>query len=79
VREEKHPNEAVPIYKEIIVTVLKQANNSAYDEALNLVRKIRELTVRIGRESEFEDYLAALRVEYKRKRNLMKLLDEFKE
>jgi uncharacterized Zn finger protein len=79
VREEKHPNDAVPIYKEIIVTVLKQANNSAYDEALNLVRKIRELTVRIGRESEFEDYLAALRVEYKRKRNLMKLLDEFKE
>jgi uncharacterized Zn finger protein len=79
VREEKHPNDAVPIYKEIIVAVLKQANNSAYNEALSLVRKIRELTARLNRENEFEYYLAALRVEYKRKRNFMKLLDEFKE
>jgi hypothetical protein len=31
--------------------------------------------VRMGSELEFEDYLAALRVEYKHKRNFMKLLE----
>ncbi|MGQ0763974.1 MAG: SWIM zinc finger family protein [Acidobacteriota bacterium] len=74
-REEKHPDDAVPIYKEIIVTILKRANNSAYEEAIKLVRKIRELMIRMGRENEFGDYLTALRVEYKRKRNFMKLLE----
>lgn len=78
-REEKHPGDAIPVYQEIIVTILKRSNNPAYEEAVNLVRKIRELMARMKCESEFEDYLTALRLEYKRKRNFMKLLDEFKE
>jgi hypothetical protein len=32
----------------------------------------------LGRESEFEDYLVALRVNYKIKRNFIKLLDSTK-
>ncbi len=74
-REQKHPNDAVPIYKEMIGPVLKQANNAAYGEAVKLLRKICELMGRLDRETEFEDYLAALRVEYKRKRNFIKLLE----
>lgn len=66
--------DAVPIYKEMIAPTLNQANNVAYAEAAKLLRKIRELMVRLERETEFEDYLAALRVEYKRKRNFIKLL-----
>jgi len=75
-REEKHPGDAVPIYKEMIAPTLKQANNAAYAEAAKLLGKIRELMARLGRETEFEDYLAALRVEYKGKRNFIKLLDK---
>jgi len=41
---------------------------------IKLLSRIRELMARLGRETEFEDYLAALRVEYKRKRNFIKLL-----
>ena len=78
-REEKHPGDAIPVYQEIIVTILKHSNNSEYEESMNLIRKIRELMARLRRENEFGDYLAALRIEYKRKRNFMKLLDEFKE
>ena len=78
-REEKHPGDAIPVYQEMIVTILKHSNNSAYEEAVNLIRKIRELMARLRRENEFEDYLAVLRLEYRRKRNFMKLLDEFKE
>ena len=53
----------------------KQANNAAYEEAVKLLQKIRELMGCLDRVTEFEDYLAALRVEYKRKRNFIKLLD----
>jgi tetratricopeptide (TPR) repeat protein len=74
-REEKHPGDAVPVYKEMIAPILKQANNTAYAEAVKLLQKIRQLMGRADRVTEFEDYLAALRVEYKRKRNFIKLLD----
>jgi len=74
-REEEHPGDAVPIYQEMIAPTLKQANNSAYEEAVKLLQKIRELMGRLDRVTEFEDYLAALRVEYKRKRNFIKLLN----
>ena len=47
----------------------------AYEEAVKLLRKIRELMCRLDRVTEFEDYLAAIRVEYKRKRNFIKLLE----
>ena len=76
-REKKHPGDAVPIYQEMIAPTLKQANNAAYEEAVKLLQKIRKLMGRLDRVTEFEDYLAALRVEYKRKRNFIKLLDTF--
>jgi len=59
----------------MIAPILKQANNAAYEEAVKLLQKIRELMGRLDRVTEFEDYLAALRIEYKRKRNFIKLLD----
>lgn len=59
----------------MIAPTLKQANNDAYEEAAKLLQKIRELMGRLDRVTEFEDYLAALRVEYKCKRSFIKLLD----
>jgi uncharacterized Zn finger protein len=52
-------------------------HNDAYEEAVKLLQKIRELMGRLDRVTEFEDYLGALCVEYKRKRNFIKLLDTF--
>jgi uncharacterized Zn finger protein len=75
-REEKYPGDAVPIYKEMIAPTLKQVNNAGYAEAVKLVRKIRDLMGRLDRVTEFDDYLVGLRVEYKRKRNFIKLLDK---
>ena|SRR5688572_1545269 len=74
-REKKHPGDAIPIYQEMIAPTLNQGNNVAYEEAVKLLQKIRELMARLDRVTEFDDYLAALRVEYKRKRNFIKLLD----
>jgi uncharacterized Zn finger protein len=43
---------------------------------VKLLHKIRALMVRLGCDDEFENYLVALRGEYKRKRNFIKMLDE---
>ncbi|MCU1266701.1 MAG: hypothetical protein JWM21_3019 [Acidobacteria bacterium] len=69
------PERALPVYKELIAPTLGQTNNAAYDEAIKLLRKLRQVMTALDRRAEFDDYLVALRVEYKRKRNFIKLLD----
>jgi hypothetical protein len=38
--------------------------------------KVRTLKRRLGRQAEFDEYVQLLRLEYKRKRNFMKLLEQ---
>jgi uncharacterized Zn finger protein len=77
-REKEHPEEALPIYQRQIEPTLAQKNNPAYEQAVDLLRKIRGLMARLGRESAFAEYLASIRAAHKPKRNFMKLLDKVK-
>ena len=54
---------------------MNQKSNEAYREAVGLLRKIRELMVRLGREADFGRYLESVRVAHKPKRNFMKLIE----
>jgi len=72
------PDRSLPIYRELIGPTLAQTNNAAYEEAIKLLGKMCRAMTRLDRANEFEDYLAALRVEYKRKRNFIKLLDRLR-
>lgn len=74
-RAEEHPEEALDIYWGRIEPLVQQTNNAAYQEAYDLLLKVRALMQRLGREQEYEEYVELLRLEYKRKRNFMKLLD----
>jgi uncharacterized Zn finger protein len=74
-REQDHPQDALSIYRERIAPLVEMTNNAAYEQAVELLCKIRKTLDRLGREAEFDDYLVALRVEFKRKRNFIKLLD----
>jgi uncharacterized Zn finger protein len=74
-REQDHPQDALSIYRERIAPLVEMTNNAAYEQAVELLHKIRKTLDRLGRETEFDDYLVALRVEFKRKRNFIKLLD----
>ncbi len=75
VREEDHPQDALSIYRERVAPLVEMTNNTAYEQAIELLHKIHKLLDRLGRGTEFDDYLIALRVEFKRKRNFIKLLD----
>ncbi|MEW6747598.1 MAG: DUF6880 family protein [Planctomycetota bacterium] len=75
-REEDHPEDALSVYQGEIEPTLAAKNYEAYNAALGLLRKVRMLMVRLGREAEFNRYLESLRAEHRPKRNFMKLLAE---
>ncbi len=74
-RDKDHPDDALPIYQRQIERTLDRKNNEAYAEAISLLRKVRELTVRLQRKEDFANYLDKVRAVHKPKRNFMKLLD----
>ncbi len=71
-REKDFPADAIPIYQQRIDPLI---NDSSYEEAVKLLRKIRPLLTKLDRAAEFGQYLATLRATYKRKRNFMKLTE----
>ena len=78
-REKKHPRDAIRVYRMLIGPIVERTNNDAYAQAAGLLRKVKQLMSELGEEGEFRQYLARIRVEYKRKRNFMKLLEKFGE
>jgi len=74
-RAEAHPSESAEVYRRLVGSVLKQTNNSAYRDAVKLIKQIRTLMTEAGESKEFEQYIAGVRGEYKRKRNFMAMLD----
>ena len=73
-REKEHPEDALPIYQRQIEPTLDRKNNEAYREAVDFLRKVRGLMLRLGRESEFTDHLNRVRAKHKAKRNFIQLL-----
>ena len=77
-REKDHPAESLKIYQDRIEPKIKETNNQAYEQAVIWVKEVKRLMMQLGKESEFDDYVVALRVNYKIKRNFIKLLDSIK-
>jgi uncharacterized Zn finger protein len=75
-READHPEDALPIYQEHVERLIDQKNNQAYAEAVDLMRKVKELMARLDREQDFPAYVDSVRTAHKPKRNLMKLVDQ---
>lgn len=78
IREKDHPEDSLQIYKDRIGPKIEETNNHAYERAVTWIKEVKRLMTQLGRESEFEEYLVALRVNYKIKRNFIKLLDSIK-
>lgn len=73
--ESERPCDAITLYRRVVPTIVDETKNSAYEEAISVVRKIGNLMKAQKRSREFGDYLAELRVQFKPKRNFIKLLD----
>jgi len=74
-RETTHVEDSLRIYEESVHRLVDQTNNSAYEEAFQHVLRIQRLLVGNDRPGQFLTYVTALRGEFGRKRNFMRLLD----
>ena len=74
-RETTHPADALPVYQRRIGKLLQTTKNDAYREAVQHLRKIKELIVQLERPQDFVTYLMGVRKEHGRKRNFIQLLD----
>ena len=75
-RGRTHHEEAIALYKRLLPhRVEGGSHGSHYGEAFAIVKKIRALRVAHKQLGMFGDELAEIRLEWKRKRNFMKLLD----
>lgn len=77
-RAKEHPQDAITVYRRQIARLVQQTNNNSYGEALELIKKIKPLMVRVSGASSVGNYLAELRGIFKAKRNFMKMLDQLR-
>jgi len=73
--ESSRPDDAVSLYRRVVPPIVEQTHNAAYAEAIKLIRKMGGLMKAQSHSRQFGDYLAELRVQFKPKRNFIKLLD----
>lgn len=73
--ESSRAGDAVSLYRRVIPPIVGQTNNTAYAEAIKLIRKVARLMKAQDQMRQFSDYLAELHVAFKAKRNFIKLLD----
>ncbi len=70
------PADALRVYRRLAEPLTKQTGNAIYEHLTSLLLSIRDCHRHLGTPEEFTTYLTALRAGQKRKRNLMRLLDE---
>ena len=75
-RRGSNPLDAIRIYRDEVALRVEQTSSRGYQEALAFLRRIAGLLDGLGQWEEFQQYVAALRGEYRRKRNFIKMIDE---
>lgn len=75
-REKDHPEDAIPIYLGQVEPTLAFKNNSAYAEAVALLRRAGALMEPLGQQEDFVNQLTLIRAKHRPKRNFIKLLDQ---
>ncbi|MFJ4923380.1 SWIM zinc finger domain-containing protein [Streptomyces sp. NPDC088725] len=70
------PADALPVYLRLIEPLKKITGNANYQQIARLLSGARVCHQNLGTSEQFADYVTSLRSEQKRKRNLMKILDQ---
>ncbi|MGV9451060.1 SWIM zinc finger family protein [Streptomyces sp. NPDC003635] len=70
------PADALGIYLRLAEPLTRQTGNTVYERLVSLLLSIRDCHRRLGTPDEFTAHVHALRAAHKRKRNLMRLMEE---
>ncbi|MEU3651594.1 DUF6880 family protein [Streptomyces sp. NPDC032161] len=70
------PSDALDVYLRLAEPLTRQTGNAIYERLVGLLLNMRDCHRRLDTPDEFTAYVTALRTTQKRKRNLMRLMDE---
>ncbi|MGW5678662.1 SWIM zinc finger family protein [Streptomyces sp. NPDC003860] len=70
------PADGLAVYLRLVGPLTRQTGNHAYEQLVSLLLSIRDCHRHLGTPDDFAAYATALRNDQKRKRNLMRLMDE---
>ncbi|HEU5333914.1 MAG TPA: SWIM zinc finger family protein [Actinocrinis sp.] len=70
------PADALPVYLRQIEPLKKHTGDGIYQQIARLLTSARACHQRLGTMADFDSYTQALRADQKRKRNLMRILDQ---
>lgn len=74
-RGKTHPEDAIPLYFKLLPQAVNQgSSNARYERAFRIVQSIGKLRRKQDRAADFKQELARIRLDYKAKRNFIKLL-----
>ncbi|MGW1511220.1 SWIM zinc finger family protein [Streptomyces sp. NPDC002394] len=71
------PADALAVYLRLATRLTRETGNRAYEQLVRLLLHIRDCHRRLGTPDDFTAYVTDLRAAQKRKRNLMRLMDEY--
>jgi uncharacterized Zn finger protein len=75
-RSRSHPHDALDVYERQVELAIAGRDRRAYQEAVALMGHVRSVLEQLGDDGAFPRYVARVREQHKRKRNLVKLLDQ---
>ncbi|GAA3390918.1 SWIM zinc finger family protein [Streptomyces roseoviridis] len=70
------PADALPVYLRLAARLTRETGNRAYEQLVSLLLSIRDCHHRLGTPDDFTAYVTDLRAAQKRKRNLMRLMEQ---
>ncbi|MFI1731038.1 SWIM zinc finger domain-containing protein [Streptomyces acidicola] len=70
------PADALGVYLRLAEPLTRETGNTVYEQLVSLLVSIRDCHRRLGTPDDFTGYVTVLRTAQKRKRNLMRLMDE---
>jgi len=74
-----HPDESIAIWRKLAEQCIAHGNRKGYEASLRQLRPMRRLLIQLGRQDEWDGYLAGLREQHRRRRALLETLDGLKE
>ncbi|MBN2642362.1 MAG: hypothetical protein JXR78_11975 [Victivallales bacterium] len=74
-RGKEHPDDAAAIYNELLKTALGPTGDEAYAHVVKLLRGYKEYLDAAGKSSQFNVYCQWIRTEFKRRKNLIALME----
>ncbi|WP_275432095.1 BTAD domain-containing putative transcriptional regulator [Streptomyces sp. ICC1] len=68
--------DALAVYLRLAARLTHETGNHAYEQLVSLLLSVRDCHHRLGTPDDFTTYVTDLRAAQKRKRNLMRLMEE---